>query len=171
MPAESKPAGDSGRCAGGVAYLVGEKPDIPPAAFNGHTENPLVTGGGSGTPTGDAASTPEQTALMRWKILCRHIEDGVPLTTLAAREGIGLRTLQRWRAAHKRAGLSGLATSNRGTTRRRTAAELVALVEGLALVKPTLPVAGHRPQSQPRRRRPRLAAALLQHGPLHHHGP
>ncbi|MHA7221212.1 Mu transposase C-terminal domain-containing protein [Arthrobacter sp. RHLT1-20] len=100
-----------------------------------------MTGGGSGTPAGDAASTPEETALMRWQILCRHVEDGVPLKSLAAHEGIGLRTLQRWHAAHKRDGISGLATSNRGTTRRRTTAELVALVEGLALVKPPLPIA------------------------------
>lgn len=100
-----------------------------------------MTDGGSGTPAGGAASTPEETALMRWQILCRHVEDGVPLTTLAALEGIGLRTLQRWHAAHKHAGLSGLATSNRGTTRRRSTPELVALVEGLALLKPPLPVA------------------------------
>jgi putative transposase len=78
---------------------------------------------------------------MRWQILCRHVEDGVPLTILAAREGIGLRTLQRWHAAHKRGGIAGLATANRGTTQRRSTPELVALVEGLALLKPRLPVA------------------------------
>ena len=100
-----------------------------------------MTDGGSGTRTGGAAPTPEETALMRWQILCRHVEDGVPLKTLAAHEGIGLRTLQRWHAAHKRDGITGLATANRGTTQRRTAPELVALVEGLALVKPPLPIA------------------------------
>lgn len=100
-----------------------------------------MTAGGSGNLTGDTASTSEQTALMRWRILCRHVEDGVPLTTLAALEGIGLRTLQRWHAAHKRDGISGLATANRGTTQRRSNPELVALVEGLALLKPRLPVA------------------------------
>lgn len=100
-----------------------------------------MTGGGSGAPTGDAASTPQQTQLMRWRILRLHVEDGVPLTTLAAGEGIGLRTLQRWHAAYKSAGLSGLATANRGTTRRRTIPEQVALVEGLALVKPALTIA------------------------------
>jgi len=52
-----------------------------------------VTGGGSGTPADDTASTPDETALMRWQILCRHVEDGVPMKTLAADEGIGLRTL------------------------------------------------------------------------------
>lgn len=75
---------------------------------------------------------------MRWQILCRHIEDGAPLMTFAAREGAGLRTLQRWHAARKRggiAGLAGIATSNRGTTQRRTTPELVTLVEGLALLK------------------------------------
>jgi hypothetical protein len=100
-----------------------------------------VKAGGSNTLTGDAASTPDQTALMRWQIMRRHVEDRVPLTTLATHEGIGLRTLQRWHAAHKRDGLSGLATANRGTTRRRSTPELVALVEGLALVKPPLSVA------------------------------
>jgi putative transposase len=79
--------------------------------------------------------------LMRWQILRRHIEDGVPLTTLAAHEGIGLRTLQRWHAAHKRDGISGPVTVNRGTTHRRTIPELIALVGGLALVKPPLPIA------------------------------
>jgi putative transposase len=78
---------------------------------------------------------------MRWQILRRHIEDGVPLTTLAAHEGIGLRTLQRWHAAHKRDGISGPVTVNRGTTHRRTIPELIALVGGLALVKPPLPIA------------------------------
>ena len=63
------------------------------------------------------------------------------LTTLAALEGIGLRTLQRWHAAHKRDGVSGLATANRETTKRRSTPELVALVEGLALAKPPLPLA------------------------------
>ncbi|QHK22609.1 helix-turn-helix domain-containing protein [Pseudarthrobacter psychrotolerans] len=77
---------------------------------------------------------------MRWQILRRHIEDGVPLTTLAAHEGIGLRTLRRWHAAHKRDGMAGLATGNRGTIGRRSTPELVALVEGLALVKPPLPI-------------------------------
>ncbi len=100
-----------------------------------------MTAGGSGTLAGDTASMPDQTALVRWQILRRHIEEGVPLTTLAAHEGIGLRTLQRWHAAHKRDGIDGLATANRGTTRRRSTPELVALIEGLALVKPPLPIA------------------------------
>lgn len=130
-----------------------------------------MTDGGSGTPTGDTASTPEGTALLRWQILCRHLEDGVPLKTLAADEGIGLRTLQRWHAAHKREGITGLATANRGTTRRRAAPELVALVEGLALVKPPLPISAIARKANRGRRRPRLAAPVLQHGPLHHHGP
>lgn len=90
---------------------------------------------------GDAASMPEHTAFLRWQILRRHVEDGVPLKTLAAHEGIGLRTLQRWHAAHKRHGISGLATTTRRTIQRRTNPELVALIEGLALVKPPLPVA------------------------------
>ncbi len=100
-----------------------------------------MTAGGSGTLAGDTASMPDQTALVRWQILRRHTEEGVPLTTLAALEGIGLRTLQRWHAAHKRDGIAGLATANRGTTQRRSTPELVALIEGLALVKPPLPIA------------------------------
>lgn len=100
-----------------------------------------MTAGGSGTLTGNTASMPDQTALVRWRILRRHIEDGVPLTALAEHEGIGLRTLQRWHAAHKRNGIAGLASANRGTTRRRSTSELVALVEGLALVNPPLSVA------------------------------
>ena len=100
-----------------------------------------MTAGGSRTLTGDAASAPDQATSKRWQILRRHIEEGVPLTTLAADESIGLRTLQRWHAALKRDGIAGLATANRGTTARRSTPELVALVEGLALVKPPLPMA------------------------------
>jgi putative transposase len=99
-----------------------------------------VTGGGS-TLNGDTASMPEHTAFLRWQILRRHVEDGVPLKTLAAHEGIGLRTIQRWHAAHKHHGITGLATAKRPTAHRRTNPELVALIEGLALVKPALPVA------------------------------
>ncbi|WP_456506765.1 helix-turn-helix domain-containing protein [Arthrobacter sp. TE12232] len=66
---------------------------------------------------------PDQTALVRWQILRRHIEEGVPLTTLSADEGIGLRTLQRWHAAHKRDGgvnATGGSGVRTGTLRVRT---------------------------------------------------
>ncbi|WP_251041632.1 helix-turn-helix domain-containing protein [Arthrobacter sp. ISL-30] len=72
----------------------------------------------------------EHTAFLRWQILRRRVEDGVPLTTLAAQQGIGLRTLQRWHAAHKRHGISGLATAKRRTAQRKTNPELVALMRG-----------------------------------------
>jgi len=71
-----------------------------------------------------------------------HIEDGVALTTVAARTGIGLRTLQRWHAAYKQAGPAGLAPKTRSDCgHRKTDPTVVALIEGLALSTPRPSVA------------------------------
>lgn len=76
-------------------------------------------------------------ARARFQLLRPHLEDHMPLTQLAVVHGRPLRTLQRWTAAYRRAGLAGLARAPRrdhGT--RRLPAPLVALVEGLALRSP-----------------------------------
>ena len=73
----------------------------------------------------------------RWEILRRHVQDGVPFTQLSLETGVGVRTLERWHAAvrhHGPAGLEAAGRSDRGT--RRAVPDLVALVEGLALLRP-----------------------------------
>lgn len=76
-------------------------------------------------------------ALARWRILRLHIEDAIPLTTLARDTGVGLRTLHRWKKNY----LAGGIDSPRPVTRtdqgqRRTSPELVSFIEGLALTRP-----------------------------------
>ncbi|WP_327581943.1 hypothetical protein OHA25_39120 [Nonomuraea sp. NBC_00507] len=83
--------------------------------------------------------------MSRYEVLAPHLHEGVPLARLAADQGEGgpsYRTLQRWLACYRRAGLDGLARtirSDRGL--RRFPGELVASVEGLALRKPQPSVA------------------------------
>ena len=79
----------------------------------------------------------------RWLVLRAHLEDGVPLTRVAARSGIAHRTLQRWLARYRAGGLAGLgraARADRG--RSRFPEPLRLLVEGLALRTPA-PSAAH----------------------------
>ena len=80
----------------------------------------------------------EKVALLR-----RHDEDGLPWNRLAADAGVPLRTLQRWAAAWRvepsLAGLRRQPRADRGT--RHLPAELVAAIEGLALLKPAPTVA------------------------------
>jgi putative transposase len=81
-------------------------------------------------------------ALRRWRLLQPHVEQGVPLARAAAAAGTPLRTAQRWLTRYSAAGLVGLVRpprSDRG--RRRFPADLVALVEGLALRQPAPSVA------------------------------
>ena len=76
-------------------------------------------------------------ALRRWLVLRAHLEDGVPLTRVAAQSGIPHRTLQRWLARYRAGGLAGLgraARADRG--RSRFPEPLRLLVEGLALRTP-----------------------------------
>lgn len=78
-----------------------------------------------------------QQALARLALLRPHVDDQVPLTQLAAAQGRPLRTLQRWTAAYRRAGLAGLArTPRRDHGTRRLPPPLVHLIEGLALRSP-----------------------------------
>jgi putative transposase len=73
----------------------------------------------------------------RWLVLRGHLEDGVPLSRVAVQSGIPHRTLQRWLARYRAAGLAGLgrtARADRG--RSRFPEPLRLLVEGLALRMP-----------------------------------
>lgn len=76
-------------------------------------------------------------ALQRWHVLRLHVEDDVPLTALARDTNVGLRTLQRWHRLYRAGGIDALRPRRRNDSgTRRTAQELVAFIEGLALTKP-----------------------------------
>ena len=71
------------------------------------------------------------------KILRLHVEDSIPLASLARDTGIGTRTLSRWHSAYRAGGVAALERAPRGDAgARRTAPELVAFVEHLALTRP-----------------------------------
>ena len=73
----------------------------------------------------------------RWLVLRAHLEDGVPLTCVAAQSGIPHRTLQRWLARYRAGGLAGLGRTARTDRGRSRFPELLRLlVEGLALRAP-----------------------------------
>ena len=75
--------------------------------------------------------------LQKWKILRLHVEDGIPLASLARDTGIGTRTLSRWHSAYRAGGIAALERTPRGDAgTRRTAPELVGFVEHLALTRP-----------------------------------
>jgi putative transposase len=76
-------------------------------------------------------------ALARFDVLRPVLEDHVPLASLARELHVPLRTLQRWMARYRRAGLSGLAReprADRGQSRLRPAVREA--IEGLALQRP-----------------------------------
>jgi putative transposase len=83
-----------------------------------------------------------QTAMRRWAVLRPHVQDGVSLAVAAREAGVPLRTAQRWLARYRADGLVGLARAARvDRGRRRVPAELIRLVEGLALYRPRPAVA------------------------------
>ena len=76
-------------------------------------------------------------AMARFAVLRPHLEGGVPLTRAADAAGIPVRTAGRWLARYRQSGMAGLARLNRrdaGT--HRSPADLVALIEGMALKRP-----------------------------------
>ncbi len=77
-------------------------------------------------------------ALVRFQVLRPFLEDGVPLSQLAAHHGIALRTAQRWVADYHQYGLAGLVRKHRVDQgqHRRVEPELQLCIEGLALQTP-----------------------------------
>lgn len=76
-------------------------------------------------------------AAARWEILRPHVQDGVPLAVLARDCGIGERTLQRWHARYRAGGYTNLERGPRADAGgHRMPADLVTLIEGLALSRP-----------------------------------
>jgi putative transposase len=86
-----------------------------------------------------AACTEEerQQAMARFVVLQPHLNEGVLLAEAARNAGVPLRSVQRWLARYRAAGLVGLVRAKRSDMgKRKLPAELVALVEGMALRKP-----------------------------------
>jgi putative transposase len=118
-------------------------PELPssqplPDLHHGGAAAPLApaAAGRAASPAG-LSEAQRTVALARFTLLKPHLEDGVPLVRVAAAAGVPLRTAQRWLARYRTNGLAGLtrpARSDKG--RRRLPAELVLLIEGLALRRP-----------------------------------
>lgn len=99
-------------------------------------------GGGSAESLAGLTDAQRATAWQRWQVIRPAVEDDVSLTAAARSADVALRTAQRWMAAYRSAGLTGLAPPRRADAGvRRTRPELVTLVEGLALRRPAQSVA------------------------------
>jgi putative transposase len=86
-----------------------------------------------------AACTKEerQQAMARFAVLRPHLNEGVLLSEAARDAGVPLRSVQRWLARYRAAGLVGLVRTKRSDMgNRKLPADLVALIEGMALRKP-----------------------------------
>src|SRR5262249_23428748 len=86
-----------------------------------------------------AACTEEerQQAMARFAVLRPHINEGVLLSEAARDAGVPLRSVQRLLARYRAAGLVGLVRAKRSDMgHRKLPADLVALIEGMALRNP-----------------------------------
>jgi putative transposase len=78
-----------------------------------------------------------QQAMARFAVLRSHLNEGLPLSEVARTAGVPLRSVQRWLARYRAAGLVGLTRAQRSDTgQRKLSAELVQVIEGMALRKP-----------------------------------
>jgi putative transposase len=76
-------------------------------------------------------------AMARFAVLQPHLEENVPLACAARNAGVAPRTAERWLCRYRADGLIGLVRSVRGDAgKRKLPAELVQLIEGLALRRP-----------------------------------
>ena len=83
-------------------------------------------------------------ALDRFRLIQPHLEQNQSLQSVADAAGVPYRTAQRWVAQYRLFGLVALARKRREDRgeRRVVSAKLKEIVEGLALQKPPLPLAG-----------------------------
>lgn len=77
-------------------------------------------------------------ALQRFRLLQPHLEEGRALTEIARAAGVPYATAKRWVARYRQFGLVGLARKGRADRgeRRALSAELLQVIEGLALENP-----------------------------------
>ena len=82
-------------------------------------------------------------AMRRFAVLRPHIEEGVSLTSAARAADVPVRTVQRWLSRYRAFGLEGLKRRVRSDAQKhKLHDDLVRLIEGLALRKPRLSIAG-----------------------------
>jgi putative transposase len=78
-----------------------------------------------------------QQAMARFAVLRAHLHEGIPLSEVARTAGVPLRSVPRGLARYRAAGLVGLARAQRSDTgQRKLPAELVQVIEGMALRTP-----------------------------------
>ena len=90
-----------------------------------------------------ATEAQREQALERFSLIQPFLEGDIPLTHVAASQRLPLRTLRQWVQRYRREGLVGLirkGRSDRGK-RRGLPADLVRLIEGLALHRPERSIA------------------------------
>src|SRR4051812_44189012 len=85
-----------------------------------------------------STATQRAQALERFRLIRLFLEDGVPLTHIAAQRQLSVRTLRRWVRQYRAHGLAGLMRAARKDQgqRRSVTAQLQQIIEGLALQKP-----------------------------------
>ena len=89
------------------------------------------------TALADLTERQREEAMSRFAVLQPHINEGIPLSQAAGSAGISIRTARRWLARYRQAGLVGLTRSKRSDTDcRKLAAEMITLIEGMALRRP-----------------------------------
>ena len=89
------------------------------------------------TPLTELTVAQRETAMARLAVLRPILDDGVPLPRAAASAGVPVRTVQRWLARYRRAGLSGLVRPVRSDAGvHKLVGEAVKLIEGMALSRP-----------------------------------
>lgn len=90
-----------------------------------------------------ATEKQRERAQQRFSQIRPFLEDGVPLTHLAERYHLPVRTLRQWVQRYRQQGLVGLVRKGRSDrgTRRGLPLDLVRLIEGLALQKPPRSIA------------------------------
>ncbi|WP_156295502.1 Mu transposase C-terminal domain-containing protein [Methylobacterium aquaticum] len=85
----------------------------------------------------DLAEDQRRLAMARFAVLQPTLENDVPLIHAAAQADVPLRTAQRWLARYRHDGLVGLARAGRRDAgHSRLPADLVTLIEGMALRRP-----------------------------------
>lgn len=96
------------------------------------------------TKTGMAGLTASQReeAMARFAVLKPHIDEGIPLSEVARDTNTPTRTAQRWLSRYRNGGLAALARPARSDAgHHKLPADVVQLIEGMALRKPRLTIA------------------------------
>ena len=95
------------------------------------------------SPIASATKVQRERALERFSLIQPVLEGDIPLTRVAAMQRLPLRTLRQWVQRYRQGGLVGLIRKNRSDRGKRRAlpADLVRLIEGLALHRPERSIA------------------------------